>query len=143
MKRSTPRRAATAADHPRIDLLRMKDIHAGRTIEPGAVLASRKAVAAVKKVMADVQPLGDWLAKYRARKPRVQSPEPLSRIPHPRGDAVHCHDECVVQPRIVVALSKPADDFDLHQVDRIHVGIAHVDRAPQDGVSFQQTWCDP
>ena len=50
--------------HPRIDLLRMKDIYAGRTIEPGATLASRKAVAAVKKVMADVQPLGDWLAKY-------------------------------------------------------------------------------
>jgi hypothetical protein len=33
-------------------------------IEPGATLASRKAIAAVKKVMADVQPLGDWLAKY-------------------------------------------------------------------------------
>ena len=53
--------------HPRIDLLRMKDIYAGRTIEPGAVLASRKAIAAVKKVMADVQPLGDWLAKYVSR----------------------------------------------------------------------------
>lgn len=53
--------------HPRIDLLRMKDIYAGRTIEPGATLASRKAVAAVKKVMADVQPLGDWLAKYVPR----------------------------------------------------------------------------
>jgi len=52
------------SDHPRIDLLRMKDIHAGRTIEPGSVLASRKAIAAVKKVIADVQPLGDWLAKY-------------------------------------------------------------------------------
>jgi uncharacterized protein (TIGR02453 family) len=52
------------SDHPRIDLLRMKDIHAGRTIEPGPVLASRRAVAAVKKVMSDVRPLGDWLAKY-------------------------------------------------------------------------------
>ena len=52
------------SDHPRIDLLRMKDIHAGRTIEPGSVLASRKTVAAVKKVIADVQPLGDWIAKY-------------------------------------------------------------------------------
>jgi uncharacterized protein (TIGR02453 family) len=52
------------ADHARIDLLRMKDIFAGRTIEPGAVLASRKAVAAVKKVMADVHPLGDWLRRY-------------------------------------------------------------------------------
>jgi uncharacterized protein (TIGR02453 family) len=49
------------ADHPRIDLLRMKDIHAGRMLAPGAVLASRKALAAVKTIMADVQPLGDWL----------------------------------------------------------------------------------
>jgi uncharacterized protein (TIGR02453 family) len=51
------------ADHPRIDLLRMKDIHAGKMIEPGTVLASRKALAAVKKIMADVQPLGDWLRR--------------------------------------------------------------------------------
>jgi len=50
--------------HPRIDLLRMKDIHAGRTIVPGPALASRKVVAAVKKIIADVRPLGDWLSKY-------------------------------------------------------------------------------
>jgi uncharacterized protein (TIGR02453 family) len=53
-----------AADHPRIDLLRMKDIFAGKLIKPGPVLASRKAVAAVKKVMADVHPLGEWLARH-------------------------------------------------------------------------------
>ena len=52
---------------PRIEFLRMKDIHAGRTIEPGSVLASRKAVAAVKKVMADIRPLGDWLSTYVPR----------------------------------------------------------------------------
>jgi uncharacterized protein (TIGR02453 family) len=52
------------ADHPRIALLRMKDIHAGRVIEPGPVLASRKAVAAVKRVMADVRPLADWIGRY-------------------------------------------------------------------------------
>jgi hypothetical protein len=28
------------------------------------VLASRKAVAAVKKVMADVRPLADWIGRY-------------------------------------------------------------------------------
>ena len=55
------------SDHARIELLRMKDIYAGRMIEPGSVLASRKAVAAVKKVIADVQPLGDWLATYLPR----------------------------------------------------------------------------
>jgi uncharacterized protein (TIGR02453 family) len=53
-----------AADHPRIDLLRMKDIFAGKMIEPGPVLASRKALAAVKKVIADVHPLGEWLARH-------------------------------------------------------------------------------
>jgi uncharacterized protein (TIGR02453 family) len=53
-----------AADHLRIDLLRMKDIFSGRLIEPGPVLASRKAVAAVKKVIADVEPLGTWLSRY-------------------------------------------------------------------------------
>jgi uncharacterized protein (TIGR02453 family) len=53
-----------AAGHPRIELLRMKDIFAGTMIEPGPVLASRKAVAAVRKAMADVAPLGEWLARY-------------------------------------------------------------------------------
>ena len=42
----------------------MKDIHAGRIIAPGPALASRKVVAAVKKIIADVRPLGDWLSKY-------------------------------------------------------------------------------
>ena len=43
---STPR--GFAADHPRIDLLRMKDIFAGKMIRPGPELASRKSVAAGK-----------------------------------------------------------------------------------------------
>jgi uncharacterized protein (TIGR02453 family) len=53
-----------AADHPRIDLLRMKDIFAGKLIKPGPVLASRKSVAAVKKVMDDVHPLSEWLRRH-------------------------------------------------------------------------------
>lgn len=53
-----------AAGHPRIELLRMKDIHAGKMIEPGPVLASRKAVAAVKKVMDDVRPLAEWIGRH-------------------------------------------------------------------------------
>jgi uncharacterized protein (TIGR02453 family) len=52
------------AEHPRIDLLRMKDIFSGRLIEPGPVLASKKSVAAVKKVIADVEPLGAWLSRH-------------------------------------------------------------------------------
>lgn len=58
---STPR--GYEADHPRIDLLRMKDIHAGKTLGP-ADLATANAVAAVRKVSADVAPLGDWLRRY-------------------------------------------------------------------------------
>jgi uncharacterized protein (TIGR02453 family) len=53
-----------ASDHPRIDLLRMKDIFAGKIIEPGSILSSRKSVAAVKKVMTDVRPLGEWLSRH-------------------------------------------------------------------------------
>ena len=53
-----------AADHPRIEFLRMKDIHAGKTIPPGPVLASRKAVAAVKKVVTDIRPLADWIGRH-------------------------------------------------------------------------------
>jgi uncharacterized protein (TIGR02453 family) len=53
-----------AADHPRIDLLRMKDIFAGKLIKPGPVLASRKSVPAVKKIMAEVRPLSEWLRRH-------------------------------------------------------------------------------
>jgi uncharacterized protein (TIGR02453 family) len=53
-----------AADHPRIEFLRMKDIHAGKTIPPGPVLASRKAVAAVKQVVTDIRPLAEWIGRH-------------------------------------------------------------------------------
>jgi uncharacterized protein (TIGR02453 family) len=51
------------ADHPRIELLKMKDIHAGRMFEP-AVLSTPKALAQVKKAMADLKPFSDWLKMY-------------------------------------------------------------------------------
>jgi len=53
-----------AADHPRIEFLRMKDIHAGKTIPPGPVLGSRKAVAAVKQVVTDIRPLAEWIGRH-------------------------------------------------------------------------------
>jgi uncharacterized protein (TIGR02453 family) len=55
------------ADHPRIGLLRMKDIFAGRLIPPGPVLSTRKVVGAVRRVMADVEPLGEWLRRHVTR----------------------------------------------------------------------------
>ena len=48
---STPPRGYQA-DHPRIELLKMKDIHAGRTFGP-PVLSSPKALAHVKKAMTE------------------------------------------------------------------------------------------
>jgi uncharacterized protein (TIGR02453 family) len=50
-----------SADHPRIELLRMKDLFAGKTLEPGPQLASRKALAQVERVIADTRPFKQWL----------------------------------------------------------------------------------
>jgi uncharacterized protein (TIGR02453 family) len=52
-----------ADDHPRIDLLRMKDIHAGKQLSPSA-LSTRKGLDRVVEVMKDVQPLSDWLTRH-------------------------------------------------------------------------------
>jgi uncharacterized protein (TIGR02453 family) len=51
------------ADHPRIDLLRMKDIHAGKQLPPSA-MSTRKGLERVVDVMRDVQPLSDWLQRH-------------------------------------------------------------------------------
>src|SRR5918994_7524431 len=48
-------------DHPRIELLRMKDIFAGKLFKPGPVLSSAKLLPAVNKAVDDVTPLADWL----------------------------------------------------------------------------------
>ena len=51
------------ADHPRADLLRMKDIHAGKTLTPGT-LRNAAAVGRIRRAMADAQPLVDWLRAH-------------------------------------------------------------------------------
>ena len=53
------------ADQPRIELLKMKDIHAGRMFEP-SVLSTPKTLALVNKTMADLRPFSDWLTTYVA-----------------------------------------------------------------------------
>jgi len=58
---STPR--GYQENHPRIELLRMKDIHAGKTLAPAA-LATKNAVDAVRRVGAEVAPLGEWLRRH-------------------------------------------------------------------------------
>ena len=53
-----------ASDHPRIELLRMKDIYAGRMMKPDASLATPKALDEIKRAMADVRPLRDWMRRH-------------------------------------------------------------------------------
>jgi uncharacterized protein (TIGR02453 family) len=52
-----------AADHPRIELLRMKDIYAGRTLPPETV-ASPKALDRVIRAMRETEPLAKWLRQH-------------------------------------------------------------------------------
>ena len=51
-------------DHPRIELLRMKDMFAGKTFAPSATLSSHKAVEQIRKVMDDLTPLRKWLSAH-------------------------------------------------------------------------------
>ena len=50
-----------AADHPRIELLRMKGIFAGKTFVLAAWMSTRKTLERVRQVVNDVSPLADWL----------------------------------------------------------------------------------
>ena len=52
-----------SAGHPRIELLRMKDLFAGTTFPPAA-LKTRKLVARIVKAMDDIRPLGDWIGRH-------------------------------------------------------------------------------
>jgi uncharacterized protein (TIGR02453 family) len=50
-----------AKDHPRGELLTMKDIHAGKLIAPGPELSSRKALDTITRTMNDLKPFMAWL----------------------------------------------------------------------------------
>ena len=53
-----------AKDHPRVDLLRMKDIHAGKLIEPGPSLSSRKVLDTITHAMTDLKPFVTWIKHH-------------------------------------------------------------------------------
>jgi uncharacterized protein (TIGR02453 family) len=55
-----------AADHPRIALLKTKDIFAGRLFAPAAWLQTAKARERVVRVMTDTRPLVAWLHEHVA-----------------------------------------------------------------------------
>lgn len=52
------------ADHPRIELLRMKDIFGGKTFPREQWLSTRKALQRIQKTIDDIRPLGDWVHTY-------------------------------------------------------------------------------
>jgi uncharacterized protein (TIGR02453 family) len=53
-----------ATDHPRIALLRMKDMFAGRRFAPGPWLSTRSAFDRIRRVMEDVTPFKDWIQRH-------------------------------------------------------------------------------
>jgi uncharacterized protein (DUF2461 family) len=53
-----------AKDHPRVDLLKMKDIHAGLLVGPGPALSSRKLLDRVTRTMTDLKPFTEWLKRH-------------------------------------------------------------------------------
>jgi uncharacterized protein (TIGR02453 family) len=60
--KSAPR--GYAPDHPRVELLRMKDIFAGKSFPREPWLSTRKAFQTIKKTIDDVCPLRDWVDAY-------------------------------------------------------------------------------
>ena len=50
-------------DHPRIDLLRHKDLTAGKGWPPEPWLGTRETVKRIKKVFTDLRPFKDWIAR--------------------------------------------------------------------------------
>jgi len=57
-----------SADHARIDLLRMKDIFAGKRFAPQPWLSTPKALDRIRRVMTEIKPLGDWLRQHVASR---------------------------------------------------------------------------
>ena len=53
-----------SADHPRLDLLRMKDIHAGKMFGPASGVSTAKAVQLVRLAGQDIAPLREWIHRY-------------------------------------------------------------------------------
>jgi uncharacterized protein (TIGR02453 family) len=58
-------------DHPRIELLRMKDLFAGKMFAPSASLSSRKALDQIRRVIDDLTPFRKWVATHVPQGPGV------------------------------------------------------------------------
>ena len=53
-----------SADHPRLDLLRMKDIHAGKMFGAASEVTTAKAVQQVRRACEDIAPLREWIQRH-------------------------------------------------------------------------------
>ena len=53
-----------SAGHPRLELLRMKDIHAGRMFGPSSGITTASAVQHVRRACEDITPLREWIQRY-------------------------------------------------------------------------------
>jgi uncharacterized protein (TIGR02453 family) len=62
MLSSAPR--GYSSDHPRIELLKMKDLFAGRRFAPATWLATAKARGRIDRVITDTAPLVKWLRQH-------------------------------------------------------------------------------
>ena len=60
-------------DHPRIALLQMKDVYAGRKFPPAPWLATPAALGRIERVMEETEPLVAWIRK---NVPRDDGSEP-------------------------------------------------------------------
>jgi hypothetical protein len=47
-----------------VDLLRMKDIHAGKLIGPGSSLSSRSVLDTITRAMTDLKPFVTWIRRH-------------------------------------------------------------------------------
>ncbi len=59
---STPR--GYRADHPRAELLRMKDLFAGTTVRPAVAASPQRLLADLRRAVGDLRPLQEWLAQH-------------------------------------------------------------------------------
>jgi uncharacterized protein (TIGR02453 family) len=59
-----------SSDHARIELLKMKDLFAGRRFAPAAWLATAKARGRIDRVITDTAPLVRWLRQHVTEAPR-------------------------------------------------------------------------
>jgi uncharacterized protein (TIGR02453 family) len=63
-----------SADHPRLELLRMNDIHAGTMFGASSKITTARAVQHVRRACEDIAPLREWIYRYATPSRGVAAP---------------------------------------------------------------------